>query len=153
MYSTALARDLLVDNKNSQQKKQNMERQDFIYGLLGALSADELVQLHNELTVLTDDMDNEFFAMENFDTVTDGMANYEIFRATAMGCANPYDKYFRFSDEGNINSFSHPCELRNFDFHSMSGAIDGIDNRYSVYLLPYIGETIRDFDNNEVSAE
>ena len=58
-----------------------MERQDFILGLLRGLSADELVQLHNELIVLTDDMDNEFFAMENFDTVTDGMANYEIFRA------------------------------------------------------------------------
>lgn len=65
MYSTALARDLLVDNKNSQLKKnkQNMERQDFILGLLRGLSADELVQLHNELTVLTDEKDNEFFAM------------------------------------------------------------------------------------------
>lgn len=130
-----------------------MERQDFILGLLRGLSADELVQLHNELIVLTDDMDNEFFAMENFDTVTDGMANYEIFRATAMGCANPYGKYFRFSDEGNINSFSHPCELRDFDFHSMAESIDGIDNRYRVYLLPYIGGRISEFDNKEVSDE
>lgn len=130
-----------------------MERQDFILGLLRGLSADELVQLHNELTVLTDDKENEFFAMKDFDTITNGMPNYEVFRSTAIGCANPYDKYFRFTEGGNIESFSHPCELRDFDFHSMAGAIDGIDNRYSVYLLPYIGEPIRDFDNNEVSAE
>lgn len=130
-----------------------MERKDFIYGLLRGLSADELVQLHNELTVLTDDKDNEFFAMENFDTITDGMTKYEIFRATAIGNANPYGKYFKFSDEGNIISFSHPCELRDFDFHSMAEAIDGIDNRYRVYLLPYIGERISEFDNKEVSVE
>ena len=130
-----------------------MERQDFILGLLRGLSADELVQLHNELTVLTDEKDNEFFAMKYFDTITNGMPNYEIFRSTAIGCANPYDKYFRFTEGGNIESFSHPCELHDFYIHDMAETIDGIDNRYSVYQLPYIGKRISEFDNKEVSAE
>lgn len=130
-----------------------MERQDFIYGLLRGLSADELVQLHNDLTVLTDGEDNEFFAMKDFDTITDGMTKYEILRSTAIGRANPYDKYFRFTEGGIIESFSHPCELRDFDIHDMAGTIDGIDNRYSVYLLPYIGEQIREFDVDGKSYE
>lgn len=130
-----------------------MERQDFIYGLLRGLSADELVQLHNDLTVLTDDKDNEFFAMRDFDTITDGMSRYEILRSSAIGCANPYDKYFRFTEGGNIESFSNPCELRDFYIHDMAGTIDGIDNRYSVYLLPYIGEQIREFDVDGKSDE
>ena len=124
-----------------------MERQDFILGLLRGLSADELVQLHNELTVLTDEKDNEFFAMKDFDTITNGMSNYEILRSTAMGFANPYDKYFRFTEESNIESFSHPCELRGFYIPDMAETIDGIDNRCSVYQLPYIGKRISEFDN------
>lgn len=126
-----------------------MERQDFIYRLLLDLSPVEMVQVHNEVIALTGDVNDEFYEMKDFNSVTSRIDRYDIFYMGAADFVNPEHDFFRFDKDGHIETFNDPDFLIGFSRASMAETIDGFENRYLVYLLPYIGEQISEFDDNE----
>lgn len=66
----------------------------------------DLVQMHNNYCVETNNPGDEIYSMDMWEDIMDGFKSWDIATKVHFGEFNPFDEYFTFDGYGNIRTIN-----------------------------------------------
>lgn len=87
-----------------------MLTRETIKNVLDELPENDLIDVYREYLVANDYYDDEFWSMDEFDELMQGMDPWDIASACFYGDFCPAHNYFKFNAYGNLESTDYPSD-------------------------------------------